>query len=59
MAKTLGISRSALQRWIALLPHTQPFQPMIRSETARKGNTMSYHKQLHPSKTNQKTLNGF
>jgi hypothetical protein len=44
---------------LALLPHTQPLQPMIKGETARKGNTTSYHKRLRPSQANQKTLNGF
>jgi hypothetical protein len=35
---------------LALLPHTQPFQPMIKGESARKGNRISYHKQLRGEK---------
>ena len=44
---------------LALLPHTQPFQTMIKGETARKGYTTTYHQQLRPSQANQKSLNGF
>jgi hypothetical protein len=44
---------------LALLPHTQPFQPMKRSETARKGYTITYHKRLRPNKTKQQSLNEF